>query len=372
MRTLNRTAWIFVSVGLAGAANIPDQGIEAVRVISRPVSKTIELPGEFEPYLSVPIHAKILGFVETIIVDRGSVVQKGQLLATLIAPELNAQHAEAKAKISVAESQKSEAEARLLAARSTYERMKAASAVPGVIAGNELIQAEQQADAERARLEAAQASIQATREAMQAIEELEVYLRVTAPFSGVITTRSVHPGALVGPGKDDVPMFQLETVDHLRLVVPVPEANVGEIAKRTRVGFTVAAYPGEAFYGIVSRVAHSVDAKTRSMPVELDVSNFDGRLAAGMYPSVEWPIRGNTPVLLVPPSAIVTTSERTFVVRVNRDVAEWVDIKKGATDRDLIEVTGPLKAGDTVLRRGSDETREGTRLKVHLMTPSKR
>ena len=93
-------------------------------------------------------------------VDRGSVVKEGQLLATMIAPELNAQRAEAKAKVSAAESQKVEAEARVLAVQSTYERMKAAAATPGVIAGNELIQAEKQVDVERAKVAAAKSSIQ--------------------------------------------------------------------------------------------------------------------------------------------------------------------------------------------------------------------
>ena len=166
-------------------------------------------------------------------------------------------------------------------------------------------------------------------------------------------------------------MFQLETLDQLRLVVPVPEANVGGIAKNARVGFAVSAFPGETFYGTVSRIAHSIDSKTRSMPVELDVSNPGGRLAAGMYPTVKWPIRGSSPVLLLPRSAVVTNSERTFVIRINRDVAEWIDVKKGATQGDLIEVVGPLEDGDTVLRRGSEEIRQGTRLKVRLATKSK-
>src|SRR5207248_1761897 len=163
-----------------------------VKVISRPLTGTVELPGELTPYLSVPIHAKIPGFVQNIDVDRGSVVREGQLLATMIAPELNAQSAEAKSKISVAQAQKAEAEARVVAAQSTFERMRSASATPGVIAGNELVQAEKQVDAERAKLAAAEASIQAARDALKAIEEIQVYLRVTAPFRGVITARNVH------------------------------------------------------------------------------------------------------------------------------------------------------------------------------------
>src|SRR5260370_1361781 len=358
--------WLATILMMLIAGGAFAQTLDAVRVISRPIDRKEDLPGEFVPYLSVPIHAKIPGFVEKVEVDRGSRVKEGQLLATMIAPELNAQRAEANAKVSAAKAQKVETEARVLAVQSTYERMKAASATPGVIAGNELIQAEKQVDVERAKVAAAESPIQAAQEALKAIEEIEVYLRVTAPFTGVITTRNVHPGALVGTARDTLPMFQLETQHRLRLVVPVPETDVGGIVKGGKIAFTVPAYPGETFYGILSRSAHSIDPKTRSMPVELDVSNPNGRLSAGMYPAVKWPVHGNQPVLLVPPTSIVTTSERTFVIRVNGGIAEWVDVKKGPAQGDLVENIGPLKEGDTVLRRGSDEIRQGTRVKVRF------
>jgi RND family efflux transporter MFP subunit len=358
--------WLLAIIAVLNVGAAFGQTLDAVRVISRPLDRKVDLPGEFVPYLSVPIHAKITGFVQKVEVDRGSVVKEGQLLAIMIAPELNAQRAEAKAKVSAAESQKVEAEARVFAVQSTYERMKAAAATPGVIAGNELIQSEKQVDVERAKVAAAESSIQAAQEALKAIEEIQVYLRVTAPFGGVITTRNVHPGALVGTGRDALPMFQLETEDRLRLVVPVPEAEVGGIVKGGRIAFSVPAYPGETFYGTLNRIARSIDPKTRSMPVELDVSNPSGRLAAGMYPAVKWPIRGNRSALLVPPTSIVTTSERTFVIRVKDGAAEWVDVKKGPTQGELIEIVGPLKDGDTLLRRGSDEIREGTRVNVRF------
>src|SRR5258706_5076338 len=117
--------WPMAMVILCTFSSAFGQTIDAVRVISRPLDRKVELPGEFVPYLAVPIHAKIPGFVEKINVDRGSMVKEGQLLATMIAPELSAQRAEAKAKVSAAESQKVEAEARVVAVQSTYERMKA-------------------------------------------------------------------------------------------------------------------------------------------------------------------------------------------------------------------------------------------------------
>ena len=342
------------------------QSVDAVRVISRNLDRSIELPGEFLPYMSVPITAKIAGFVDKITVDRGSVVAEGQLLATITAPELNAQRAEAQAKVQAAEAQRAEAEARVVAAQSTYERMKGASATPGVIAPNELIQAEKQLDAERAKVLAVEGSIQAAKESVKAIEDLQAYLRVTAPFAGVITGRNVHPGALVGTGKEAVPMFQLETVSRLRLVVPVPEAAVGGIVKGAKISFSVPAYPGETFFGTLTRIAHSLDPKIRSMPVELDVSNTNRRLAAGMYPTVKWPVRANHRVLLVPPTSIVTNSERVFVVRVRDGAAEWVDVKRGPAQGDLVEIIGPLEQGDIILRRGTEEIRQGARVKVRL------
>jgi len=273
----------------AASIALQAQTMDAVRVVSRNLDRMIELPGEFAPYLSVPIHAKVEGFVDKVEVDRGSQVAEGQLLATMIAPELNAQRAEAQAKVRAAEAQRAEAEARVVAAQSTYDRMKAASATPGVIAGNELIQAEKQLDAERAKVAAVDSSIEAAKEAVKAIEDIQSYLRVTAPFAGVITTRNVHPGALVGTAKDSVPMFQLETINRLRLVVPVPEAAVAGIVKGSRIAFSVPAYPGETFSGTLSRIAHSIDPRIRAMPVSADAieleSNQDAQTASMNSPT---------------------------------------------------------------------------------------
>jgi RND family efflux transporter MFP subunit len=365
--TVCLAAIAFASSAAVGRA----QQLEAVRVISRPLDQTVVLPGEFTPYLSVAIHAKVAGFVQKVEVDRGSVVKDGQLLATIIAPELNAQRAEAEAKVQTAQAQRAEAEARVASAQSTYDRMKAASGTPGVIAGNELIQAEKQLDAERAKVAADKSAVEAAQAAVRAVQEIEAYLRVTAPFGGVVTTRNVHPGALVGTGESSLPMFELETVNRLRLVVPVPEAEVGGIVKGAKVAFSVPAYPGETFAGTVTRIARSIEAKTRTMPVELDVVNSNGRLAAGMYPAVRWPIRAKQSTLLVPSTSVVSTSERMFVIRVKDGSAEWVDVKKGPAKGDLVEVIGPLHEGDTVLLRGTDEIREGSHLNVRLASARK-
>jgi RND family efflux transporter MFP subunit len=187
------------------------------------------------------------------------------------------------------------------------------------------------------------------------------YLKFAAPFDGVVTDRLVHPGALVGPGADS-PLLVIQQISHLRLVVPVPEENVGGIVAGARVEFSVPAYPTRIFSGTIARIAHALDQKTRSMLVELDVSNSDGALAPGMYPSVKWPVRGARPELWVPKTSVVTTTERTFVIRDRSAQAEWVDVRKGVTEGDLVEVIGDLKPGDLVVRRATDEIRDGSPL----------
>jgi hypothetical protein len=99
------------------------------------------------------------------------------------------------------------------------------------------------------------------------------------------------------------------------------------------------------------------------MAIELDVFNRDGSLAPGMFPTVKWPVRSGRAALLVPRTSVVTTTERTFVIRDRAGHAEWVDVKRGAPDGDLVEVMGGLHPGDRVVRRASDEIRPGTEIR---------
>ncbi len=358
---LSRIVVAFLLAVSAAAA----QSVETVRVVSRTVERKTSLPGELSPYLAVNLYARVSGFVDQVTVDRGSLVKKGQSLVTLVAPELAAQVAEAESKAQAAESQRAEAQARYVASQSTYERTKAAAATPGAVAENEVIVAEKSMEAAHASVIAAEDASRAAQSSVASLRDLEGYLNVTAPFDGVITTRFVHPGALAGPaaGSTATPLLRLEDNARLRLVVAVPEADAGGVPKGARVTFTVPAYPSETFEGTVARVAHSLDLKTRTMPVELDVSNAGLRLAPGMYAQVQWPVRAPRAALLVPPASVVTTNERQFVVRITNGSVEWVTVQRGAPAGDLVEVFGPLHAGDLIARRGTDELREGTRVR---------
>ena len=345
------------------AQDTPAVSLELVEIVSKPLEATTVLPGELMPYQKIDVFARVTGFVESVRVDRGSFVKKGQILATVSAPEMNAQLAEANANVVAIQAEHSEAEAKLAAAESTYHRLKDAAETPGVVAENDLVLAERSVEAGKARALSLEKSIEASKAAVHAIDEIKRYTAITAEFDGVITARFAHPGSLVGPeGGSGEPLFRLEQIRRLRLVAPVPEAYASSIAKRATVDFTVPAYPGQRFRGIVARPAFAVDPKTRTMPVELDVDNRSGKLSPGMYAEISWPVRRKSESLFVPLTAIKRTTERIFVIRVSDGLAEWVDVRQGTLQRDQAEVFGDLKAGERLVLLATDEIRPGTRI----------
>ena len=356
----------YLTILLLGGAALQQSGlaqtIELAPVVGKSVSRTIDLPGEFQPFLSVALHPRVTGYIESVLVDRGSVVKQGQLLIELSAPEMKAQIAEAESKVQVAEAERLQAQAHLAGLEGTLEAMKKAAATPGAIAGNELIQIEKQADAVKATINARAQAVRAVQASVEALKTMEGYLKVTAPFDGVVTNRMVHPGALVGPNTGSA-LLEIQQDSKLRLIVSVPEENVGGIVRGASVSFGVPAYPGRVFSGTVARIPRALDQKTRSMPVELDVINKEQKLAPGMYPTAHWPVRSLEQALLVPKTSVVTTTERTFVVREKNGRAEWVNVQKGPAEGELIRVIGPLQPGDRVVKRATDEIREGTILR---------
>ena len=355
------------STSAPGTAS-PTPTVEVAKVTSKKLSIATRLPGELQAYEAVAVFPKVTAYVDSISVDRGSRVKTGQLMARLVAPEVAAQRAEAQSKLQAAEAQRAEAEAKLASGQSTYERLKSASATPGVVAGNDLEIAQKGTEADRARLEALRESAEAAKSALKSVTEIEGYLQVRAPFDGIVTERNVHPGSLVGPLTSGsgaaMPMLRVEKTARLRLVVPVPEKYATGINVGSKVEFSVPAFPSQKFAGTIARVAHSVDVKTRTMPVELDVNNSDERLSSGMFPEVLWPVRRTEPTLFVPVSAVARTTEATFVIRIREGNTEWVNVQTGELDGKSIEVFGGLREGDEVAVRGTDELRAGT----HVVT----
>jgi RND family efflux transporter MFP subunit len=339
------------------------QTVEVVAVASQKLATTFTLPAQLVPFQSVSVYPKVTGFVDVIRVDRGSRVHKGELIVRLSAPELVAQRAQAESAMRAAESQLSTARAKLSSDQGTYLHLASAAKTPGVVAENDVMVASQTASADQGQVQSAENNVAAAQEALRSVAQLESYLSVHAPFDGVVTTRNLHPGALVGPS-GTMPILQIVDMDHLRLIVPVPEAYVGEMQLGQQVAFTVPGLPGETFHAPIARISHDVELSTRTMPIELAVHNADGRLSPGSYSTVQWPVHRATATMFVPTTAITNDQQRTFVERVRDGKVEWVDVVTGLNVSGTIEIFGDLKPGDEVIRNATDAIRAGQQVKT--------
>src|SRR5579863_7909224 len=360
--------------GSATAAAQPGAptAVSVVPVISKKLSTTIALPAQLTPYEQVDIYPKVTGFVETVTVDRGSRVTAGQILVNMTAPELVSQRSQAEAAVRAAQSQLATAQAKLASDQGTYAHMENAARTPGVLAENDVAVAGQTVTADKGLVDAAEQNIAAAREALKSVSQSEAYLTITAPFAGVVTTRNLHPGALIGPasgGGGAMPILQIVDDCRLRLVVPIPEAQVGTMKVGQPVSFTVPSYPGQTFKAPIERIARAMEEKSRTMPVELDVLNRDGRLAPGSFATVMWPLDRGYPTLFVPATAVTNDQQHTFVIRIRNDKAEWVTVQTGQTVQGDVEVFGDLAAGDQVVKTASDAIHAGDAVRVQGGSP---
>lgn len=375
--------------------------VPTVKVIGKMLTRDLLLPGEILPYQDVPLYPKIPGFIKWIGVDRGYWVKKGQVLVQLIAPEVEAQKNEAEAKMFQAKSQIAEAQQKLSSARAlleetksrlkanedTYNRLKKAAEVPGVISGNELEDWKQRAEGDQAavrsreenvraaesQLAAANDHEKAANKALDHIKELLAYLTITAPYDGMITERNMHVGSFAYPPHGQAgypPMLRIKELSLLRIVIPVPEYAIDAVDVGTPITFTVSAYPERKFVGKVARIAHSLDMKTRTEPVELNYWNTDKTVDPGMFPEVKWPMKRSYRTMFVPSSAIYESLETPFVVVIRDGKVHRVEVRRGQTMGDDVEVFGDIRDGDEVARRGTENLAEGMQVQSDLQAPT--
>ncbi len=321
--------------------------LEVIPLKTGQIANGLQLPGELVAFQQVDLYAKVNSFVRKLYVDVGSQVKAGQLLATMEAPEVNAQ-------LAGAESRLKSQEALYLASKATYDRLLETSKTPGTVSRNDLDQAYAKQKSDQAQLDAAKA-------AHREVRDTRNYLEIRAPFSGIITARNVSAGAYVGPsGKgSDLPIFTLQEQEHLRLVVSVPEAYTSYINAASEFSFKVRSVPGDTFRAQVSRLAGALDSRLRSQRTEMDVLNKDKKLLPGMIAEVTVPLTGKAGTFILPTSAVLNATTGVFVLKVTGSKVTWVPVKTGRSDENSTEVFGDLNINDVIVKTASEEIRDG-------------
>jgi multidrug efflux pump subunit AcrA (membrane-fusion protein) len=374
--------------------------INVQRVERAPATSELMIPGTTLPYTEAYIYARASGYVSRRLVDIGDHVSAGQLLAVIDAPDLDRQVAQAQSALEQSQASIGQLEAQLHLASVTWERWKVLVG-RGVFSRQEGDQQEANYRVAEANLGAAQNTVQANRENLSRLRVLQQYERVTAPFSGVITARNVDVGALInssgsGLGSSSSPsnlgttaaaiegnnqgpsgnlssnaspttggaqggqMFSLANIGRLRVLVSVPEAYTDFIRRGQRAELLFQER-NRKVTGRVTRTSSSVDQNTRTLLVEVQVSN-DGTLVPGMYVLVNFIDVKGSPPLLIPGAAIVIRNGKTTVATVENQIVHFRPISIGRDYGEQSEVTDGLRQGDLIALNVSDEVKEGIKI----------
>lgn len=320
---------------------------EVVHPISDQPVYTLSLPGELKPYEEVMVFPKVKGFVKKIFVDRGTKVKKGQLLALLEAPEVAQKYVSAK-------SDERKAREDYLYSQQSYERLKKAAIKSGAVAAIEL-------DKAFSKLKSDSAAYAAVSSNTRISDQLQQYLSIRAPFDGTVMERNVSVGALVGENTGQ-PLFSIVQNDRLRLTVAIPEKHSQSLASQTKATFTVSGLPGQVFQSVLSRKGDFLQQKSRSVIAEFDVLNRGLVLGGGEYAQVNLELRRPVTTLWLPATSIVSAQSGLFVSKIESGFLKRIPVLLGNRKGELQEVFGMLTTDDEVLKKGSEEWKDGDKL----------
>jgi RND family efflux transporter MFP subunit len=388
--------------------------VEVVKPERHTVQRSVGEPGQLVAVETTPIHAKIDGYVQTVSVDIGSEIKKGQILAELSVPEVEADLQEKRAAVVQAEARRAQAEAAVEVAQAavTSAEARVAEVQAGIKRADadwtrwqqeyrrveQLFQeraqtgtlldetrnkrqaAEASRDEVRARVKSAEAALSESRSALDkaradvvaATASIEVaraevrhadamlrYTRIEAPYDGIVTRRNVDTGHLTKPGSDGDPLFIVARTDIMTITVDIPETYSTDVNPGNLALIKLPAMRGRTVEGRVTRTAWSLDAKTRTIRAEIDIPNPGGKLRPGLYAYVTVIVEEHPNVQTIPMTAVLQEKEKAFCVIVTDGKAVRRPIVTGLNDGTRVEVTSGLEGSEEVVKASAASLVEG-------------
>ncbi len=364
----------------ADAAEIPSARIATAARGN--IAHILNLAGQFQPYQVVDVHPKVTGFMSKINVDIGDRVHKGEVLAVLEVPELKAQlqgtvfqMQQTKDDLLRTQHEIERAEALHAALHADYERLlETSKAQPGLIAQQELddaqgkdLSSEAQVDAAKAAASAAEQQAEVAHANNDRVQALQNYTNVIAPLDGVIIWRYADTGALIQSGENsneqDIPIVRLSQSGLLRLRMPIPEDDVRYVHIGDPMQVRVDAI-GRTFTGKIVRFTRDVNFETRTMETEVDVKNEDLSIAPGMYANTQLQLAHAENVITIPVEALVLqgNQETVYLLDANNRV-HLRNVEVGLRGSKLAEIRGGLQLGDRVILGGQNQYTEGEQVR---------
>ena len=326
--------------------------VSVVRPQRSAAAQEIVLPANVQPYINSPIYARTNGYLRKWYTDIGAKVTKGQLLAEIETPELDAQLQQARANLATAQ-------ANLQLAKTTAERYQ------GLLKTNSV--AKQDTDNAVGSYNADQAIVASNLAEVRRLQELQSYERVYAPFNGVITARNTDIGALINAGSGGGPgteLFQIAQPNVLRVYTSVPEGYAPAAKVGLLAGVTFAEYPGKNFVGKLVRTANAIDTSTRTLLVEIDVNNPTGQLFSGAYAQVHMKLPNQVSSFMLPVSTLLFRAEGLRVATVENGRVRLLPVTLGRDFGNTTEVISGLKGDESVINNPPDSLVTGEQVRV--------
>jgi RND family efflux transporter MFP subunit len=313
----------------------------------------IVLPGTMQAFTDASIYARTNGYLKRRLVDIGSKVRAGQMLAEIDTPELDQQIEQARADLATAE-----ANSRLAA--STADRYR------------ELIKTEsvsrQDLDNANGNLEARLTAVESARANVKRLEQLHAFRRIEAPFDGVITARSTDIGALIDSGSGARELFHIAEVHRLRVFVSVPQVYSQLAQPGIKAELTLKEFGGRTFTGTLARTAQSIDIASRTLLTEIDVENPKGELLPGSYAEVHLKLPTPASTLKVPVATLIFRAEGLQVATVKGDQVQIVTVTAGRDFGSDIEIASGLTGTEQVVVNPPDSLVDGVTVRVAAAT----
>jgi RND family efflux transporter MFP subunit len=315
-----------------------------------PVQELV-LPGNVTSFTDAPIYARTSGYLTHWYFDIGAKVKQGALLAEIASPEVDQQLAQAQADLNTAEANANNAKIQA-------DRYK------DLVTSNSVSQQDtdtfvNQASSTSAQVKSAQANV-------QRLKELTAFEKIYAPFDGVLTARNVDIGQLIDSGAAKE-LFHMQAVNTLRVYTNLPGVYSASVKRGETINLTFAEYPSQAFHGKLVRTADAIDPASRTLLVEVDVDNRDGKLLAGTLAQVHFKVNPVGSVFVIPVSALIFRSEGLRVATVKDAVAHLNPVTIGQDDGRTVQIITGLSKEDQVIQDPPDSLIDGE--KVHILTP---
>jgi RND family efflux transporter MFP subunit len=324
--------------------------VALARIERGATTRPLTLPATIQPFYRASIYARVNGYLDHWTKDIGAPVKQGDVLATIDAPDLDQQLAQARASLASA---KANSEIAVL----TRDR------------NNQLVKqqyvAQQTADTSVADASAKKAMMDAGAANVRQLEALESYKQLTAPFDGIVTARNTDIGALISSGNAGTPLFEVSDLHRVRIYVRVPQALTAYVRTGQKATFDMPQYPNQTFEATVVTLSNALDAASRSMLVELQADNPEGKFAAGAYSEVHFELPADPAMIRLPATALILGDHGTQVALLGSDgKAVLRSVTLGRDFGDSVEIVAGISPTDKVIDSPPETLQAGTPVRL--------